>query len=293
MSTIVMTGGTSGIGAVAVSLLRSEHRVVLGARRPASGVESLPLDLAALASVRTFAAGIRHRLGSEPIDVLVLNAGVIRANADGRTVDGFETTFAVNHLAHYLLLRLLFPALAPGAVILLTTSGTHDPATGAGLEPPRHADARLLADPQLDPALPAEAGQHAYTASKLCAVLTVRHLAAEYPNLVTPIAFDPGQVFGTGLAGDLALPMRVAWKVLGTPVGWPLRQFQPTLNSVPDAGAALASLASLDVAPEAGQSYAAVRRGKLGWQEPSELARDAEVGAALWTESARLAGWKD
>ncbi|WP_157103912.1 SDR family NAD(P)-dependent oxidoreductase [Nocardia harenae] len=284
-----MTGGTSGIGAVAVSLLRGEHRVVLGARRPASGVESLPLDLASLKSVRTFAAGIRHRLGSEAIDALVLNAGVIRADADGRTVDGFETAFAVNHLAHYLLLRLLLPGLAPGAVVLLTTSGTHDPATGAGLEPPRHADARLLAHPELDESLPAKAGQHAYTASKLCAVLIVRYLATEYSNVVTPIAFDPGQVFGTGLAGDLALPMRVAWKVLGTPVGWPLRQFQPTLNSVPDAGKALASLASREVVPPEGQSYAAVRRGKLGWQEPSELARDVAAGVGLWEESARLA----
>ncbi|MFC3962432.1 SDR family NAD(P)-dependent oxidoreductase [Nocardia jiangsuensis] len=290
MSTIVMTGGTSGIGAVAVERLRGEHRVVLGARRPPSGVESLPLDLMSLASVRTFAAGVRHRLGAETIDALVLNAGVIRPDADGRTEDRFETTFAINHLAHYLLLRLLLPALAPRAVVLLTTSGTHDPATEARLEPPRHATARLLADPALDDSLPARAGQHAYTASKLCAVLTVRYLAAEYSNVLIPIAFDPGQVFGTGLAGGLSLPLRVAWKVLGTPVGWPLRQFHPTMNTVPAAGEALALLASSAVEPGPGQSYAAVRRGKLGWQEPSGLAQDVEAGVELWEESARLVG---
>lgn len=96
------------------------------------------------------------------------NAGLIRPDATGRTVDGFETTLAVNHLAHYLLVRLLLPALAEGAIVLLTTSGTHDPATKASLATPRHADAALLADPDRDPELesqPRKAGEHAYVRS--------------------------------------------------------------------------------------------------------------------------------
>ena len=139
----------------------------------------------------------------------------------GRTVDGFETAFAVNHLAHYLLLRLLLPSLAHGAIVVLTTSGTHDPDTKAGLAPPRHADADLLAHPERDPdrdTKPNKAGQHAYTASKLCAVLTARSLS-EHPDVrargIRAVAYCPGQVFGTGLAKSLALPLRTAWAVLG------------------------------------------------------------------------------
>ncbi|MDA0635459.1 SDR family NAD(P)-dependent oxidoreductase [Nonomuraea sp. MCN248] len=93
----------------------------------------MPLDLAQLDSVRAFAASVRERLGGGPVDALVCNAGVVLPEAGGRTVDGFETTFAVNHLAHYLLSRLLLPVLADGARIVLTTSGAHDPATRAGL----------------------------------------------------------------------------------------------------------------------------------------------------------------
>lgn len=293
MSTIVMTGATSGIGAVAADRLRRDHRLIAGVRRPAPGIESLPLDLTTLASVRTFAAAVRHRLGSEPIDALVLNAGIVRPDPDARTADGYETTFAVNHLAHYLLLRLLLPAVADDAVVVLTTSGTHDPATGAGLTPPRHADTTLLAHPDRDPGRDSSsrrAGQHAYTSSKLCAVLTVRHLAATHPTPLRPLAFDPGQVFGTHLADDLALPLRVAWTVLGTPAGWPLRRLQPTMNRVEDAGRALAALIAGEEVPPDGQTYAAVRRGKLRWQEPSELARDPAAAAALWRDSAALVG---
>ncbi|MPZ21338.1 MAG: SDR family NAD(P)-dependent oxidoreductase, partial [Luteitalea sp.] len=149
VSTMVMTGGTSGFGAIAAErlTLSGNARLILGARRPTSVGASIPLDLTELDSVRAFATSVRERLGDTPVDRLVLNAGVVLPDVAGRTVDGFETTFAVNHLAHYLLLRLLLPALADRAIVVLTTSGTHDPANHAGLAPPRHADAELLAHP--------------------------------------------------------------------------------------------------------------------------------------------------
>lgn len=298
MSTTVMTGGTSGFGAIAAGRLAQPPgaRLILGARRPAVGL-SIPLDLSRLDSVRAFAATVRGELGDTSVNALVLNGGVIRPDAEGRTVDGFETTFAVNHLAHYLLLRLLLPSLADKAVVVLTTSGTHDPATGAGLLPPRHADARLLARPHHDSGLdprPRKAGQQAYTASKLCAVLTARSLAA-HPEArdrrLTVIAFDPGQVFGTGLAKDLPFPLRTVWSLLGHPMlGRPLQLVNRHLNSRDAAGNALAELA-LGVAcvPE-GRTYAALRRGRLAWPEPSEAARRDEVARALWDDSAKLVG---
>ncbi|WP_068399951.1 SDR family NAD(P)-dependent oxidoreductase [Kribbia dieselivorans] len=295
---IVMTGGTSGFGALAVEELsqqRPMRRVVLGGRS-ATDPRCLPLDLGSLESVRAFAAQVVDRLDGASIDALVLNAGLIRPDDTGRSADGFETTFAVNHLAHHLLLRLLLPTLADGARIIATTSGTHDPEVGAGLATPRHADADLLAHPDRDPDRdpdPRRAGQHAYTASKLCTVLTVNALAgAEDVRArgIRPIAFDPGQVFGTGLARDLALPLRVAWSVLGTPIGAPLRRLKPELNTRRAAGRALATLIVTDPTPAGAGTYAALRRGRLAWGEPSALARDPQVAAQLWDDSVRLTG---
>ncbi|TDB97934.1 SDR family NAD(P)-dependent oxidoreductase [Actinomadura sp. 7K534] len=299
-STIVMTGGSSGFGAITAERLtrNGDTRLILGARGTAPSGEPIPLDLASLDSVRVFAAAVRERLGGDGIDALVLNAGVILPDVTGRTADGFETTFAVNHLAHYLLLRLLSPALAERATVVLTTSGTHDPATGAGLATPRHADADLLAHPDRDPDLDPRArtaGQRAYTASKLCTVLTARALAG-HPDTgrrgLTVIAYDPGQVFGTGLADHLSLPMRTAWSLLGTPVlGAPMRRLSPTLNSRVAAGEALADLTlGRCTPPPQGESYAALRRGRLTWTAPSTLARSDELAHALWDDSARLVG---
>lgn len=295
--TIVMTGATSGFGAVTADRLRqSGVDLLVGSRRPVPDAGALPIDQAELGSVRRFAAAVRDRLGATPIDGLVLNAGIVRPDDAGRTVDGFETTFAVNHLAPYLLLRLLLPDLADGATVVLTSSGTHDPATGAGLAPPRHAEAGLLARPDLDPDAdpdPKVAGQHAYTASKLCTVLTARHLAAVLTSAERPIsvvAHCPGQVFGTGLARDLSWPLRTAWSVLGTPLGAPLRRLRGDLNSRDAAGATMADLATgVSVAPP-DRTYAALRRGRLTWPDPSDLARDDDLATALWNDSATLVG---
>ncbi|WP_198586810.1 SDR family NAD(P)-dependent oxidoreductase [Glycomyces xiaoerkulensis] len=300
MRTIVMTGGTSGFGAITADRLRSAGtRLILAARRPTAPAESIPLDLAELDSVRAFADTLGDRLDPAGIDALVCNAGGIRADAAGRTADGYETTFAVNHLAHYLLLRLLLPALADRATVVVTTSGTHDPATKAGLALPRHAEADLLARPDRDPGLHTdarEAGQHAYTASKLCVLLTARALAARpeaRERRLSVIAYCPGQVFGTGLVGDLPLPMRIAWSVLGTPLGWPLRRFNRFLNTREAAADGLADLAlGTEPVPD-GEVYAALRRGRITWPEPSARARDDQAAEALWRDSATLAGLPD
>ncbi|WP_336212406.1 SDR family NAD(P)-dependent oxidoreductase [Nonomuraea sp. LPB2021202275-12-8] len=296
---MVMTGGTSGFGAIAAErlTLARDARLILGARRPAPAGESIPLDLTELDSVRAFATSVRERLGDTPVDTLVLNAGVILPEATGRTVDGFETTFAVNHLAHYLLLRLLLPVLADSAVVVLTTSGTHDPAINAGLAPPRHADAELLAHPDRDRGRdprPSKAGQHAYTASKLCAVLTARSLSERRDDRTTVVAYDPGQVFGTGLAKDLPFPMRTAWSLLGISLlRRPLSRLNPHLNSRTAAGNTLADLALGLATPPNGHTYASLRRARLTWPDPSELARSDELAQALWNDSARLVGLSD
>ncbi len=118
MKTIIMTGATAGIGLAAAKQMQqgSAVRLLVGARgKTVVGDDVLPLGLARLASVRGFANAIEERLGETSIDALVLNAGISFGTIDQRTEDGFETTFAVNRLAHYMVLRLLMPRLAPGA----------------------------------------------------------------------------------------------------------------------------------------------------------------------------------
>jgi NAD(P)-dependent dehydrogenase (short-subunit alcohol dehydrogenase family) len=295
MRTIVITGGTSGFGAVASHRIAAtpDTRLLLGARATApDGIESLPLDLVKLSTVRSFAASVTERLGGAEIDALVLNAGTLNPDVDSRTPDGFETTFAVNHLAHYLLVRLSLGRLARGATVILTTSGTHDPAEGASLPPPRHADARLLAHPDRETSgqdKPGLAGRRAYTASKLCNVLTARALVCipeARARQITGIAYCPGQTPGTGLVRNMPLPLRTAWWVFGGP----LRKMVPQFNSREAAGQALADLALGRVRPPAGNYYAALRGGELTWREPSSLARRDDVLYALWRDSAELAG---
>ncbi|WP_165940247.1 SDR family NAD(P)-dependent oxidoreductase [Dyadobacter psychrotolerans] len=79
-------------------------------------------------SVRSFADRIKQRLRNIKIDVLVLNAGIRAANNQVSSQEGFELTFATNHLSHYLLARLFEPNLTEGGRIIITTSDAHDPA---------------------------------------------------------------------------------------------------------------------------------------------------------------------
>ncbi len=292
-----MTGGTSGLGAVAAQKLigQPETRMLLGARNPSSlkGCETYPLDLARLADVRSFANTIVKRLGAAQIDALVLNAGGAFPNS--RTVDGFETTFAVNHLGHYLLLRLLLPKLSDGARIVMTTSGTHDPAEQTIIPPPRHAHAFRLAFPERDPerdASPRIAEGRAYSSSKLCNLLTACALAAKplaRSRQLNVIAFDPGPTPGTRLMRGRGVIIDFAWRRIGPA----LRPLIPSLNGREASGDALANLALGRMSPPDGRIYAALRKGKLTFPDPSELARRVDVGAALWRDSAILVGVKN
>lgn len=127
--TIVITGANTGIGLeTAVALASAGERVVIACRNPerasaateeirarsgSSDVESVPLDLADLASVRACADDLSSRC--DQIDVLINNAGLIQSGRD-TTVDGFETTFGVNHLGHFLLTGLLADQIKASSV---------------------------------------------------------------------------------------------------------------------------------------------------------------------------------
>ncbi|HEV2368350.1 MAG TPA: SDR family NAD(P)-dependent oxidoreductase [Acidimicrobiales bacterium] len=135
----LVTGAASGLGrestralaahgASVTMLARSTEKAQgavadVGALVPGADLEPGVADLADLASVRAFAAS--YLADHDALDVLMNNAGVM-ACPFGRTADGFETQFGTNHLGHFLLTALLYPALRAGEqprVVTLTSAG--------------------------------------------------------------------------------------------------------------------------------------------------------------------------
>jgi len=294
MKTIVMTGATSGIGKEAVRRL-AQHpgtRIIVGARGRVvpEGTEVFPLDLTSLESVRSFAVNVKRALGDTAIDVLVLNAAVQAKDNQQRSADGFELMFAVNHLSHYLLARLLWPYMAASGVIVITTSDTHDPA----LIPfaPRTLDPQTLANPQQR-----EWGMHAYAASKLCNLLTARSFAAislgEAGSAIRVIAYNPGLTGGTSLTGKPSPFMRtILLPLILRPLSRVVSLFRPPffVGTPECAGGVLADLASGEIRLPEGRVYASLVRGKLTFPNPSQLAQSDEVRDLLWRQSAKFVG---
>jgi len=149
----IVTGGYSGLGIETVAaLVGAGAHVIVPARRPDAAqsalqvrgldvVEVVPLDLADLTSVRSFAEGF---LGTgRGIDILINNAAIM-ASPEARVGDGWESQFATNHLGHYVLTNLLWPALVKdgGArVVALSSTGhklspfrEHDPQFTTGYD---------------------------------------------------------------------------------------------------------------------------------------------------------------
>ncbi|MGH9017810.1 MAG: SDR family NAD(P)-dependent oxidoreductase, partial [Acidimicrobiales bacterium] len=135
----VITGAASGLGresaralaahGASVTLLaRSRERAEgavseVGAMVPGADLEAGVADLGNLDSIRAFARS--YLADHQAVDVLVNNAGVMACPL-GRTADGFEIQFGTNHLGHFLLTALLYPALRAGdrpRVVTLTSAG--------------------------------------------------------------------------------------------------------------------------------------------------------------------------
>jgi NAD(P)-dependent dehydrogenase (short-subunit alcohol dehydrogenase family) len=292
MKTIIMTGGTSGLGEIAAHAIAEapNTRLILGARRSVSGTaETMPLDLTRLASVRKFAKAVIEKLGDADIDGLVFNAGTQFPTSDHRTEDGFETTFGVNVLAHYLLLRLLLPKLAHHATVVITTSDRHD----AKLNPmgPKEFDIETLAHPpQQRKPTGFTAGFRAYSASKLGDLLIARGLEGSreaHTKSLNVVAYNPGFTAGTSLYR--AWPW---WAKMGVGVAGLMRPFA-RMNTVEIAGKTLAELALDRIAPRPGRAYASLNSRKLEWPDPSELARRDDVVQHFWRDGANMVGFAD
>jgi NAD(P)-dependent dehydrogenase (short-subunit alcohol dehydrogenase family) len=265
--TYLVTGANAGIGyATARELASRGGRVHLGCRSLAKGeaavaaitaatgsdqVRLLLLDLADLASVRK-AADEFIRLG-EPLHVLINNAGV--GGARGRTADGFEIHFGINHLGHFALTMALLPLLTDSAParIVNVASDAHYQAKGIDFEGLRNRTKGVTGLPE-------------YAVSKLCNVLFAAELGRRLAGTgVTAYSLHPGVV-----ASEI-------WRR----VPWPARQILTRRMLTIEQGArtSLYCATSPEVAGESGKYYDSCRA-----VEPSKIATP-ELAARLWEYS--------
>ena len=238
--TFLITGANTGIGRItALELARKGARVWLACRseaktrpvldeiRAATGKDAafLELDLADLSSVKK--AAQTFLATGEPLDVLINNAGL--AGQRGLTKDGFELTFGVNHVGHFLFTTLLLPRLRarPGARVVNVSSKAH-------------ADAKEFDFDALRKPTRTIAGLPEYAVSKVSNVLFTRELARREPSIKT-YALHPGVV-----ASDV-------WRK----VPWPVRAFMKLFMITIEEGAktSLYCATSPEVANQTGLYY--------------------------------------
>jgi NAD(P)-dependent dehydrogenase (short-subunit alcohol dehydrogenase family) len=299
MKTIVITGANTGLGYECARRLLEEDGwgVVLACRNPdlasqavrklkaASGracVQSLPLNLASLASVRELAASLSASCGSS-LRALVCNAAVQAVSGKRFTEDGFELTFGVNHLGHFLLTQLLLPQMARGSQIMIVSSGTHDPTRWTGMPRPHYTNARALARGDWESQeADAVAGRRAYTTSKLCNLLFAYELARRLPmqRQISVNAFDPGLMPGSGLARDYGPLQRFAWKFVLPALSLAV----PGVNTRRRSGRNLGELVlAIDRTPATGQYYQ-----KREATASSAESHDQDKAVDLWAASEDL-----
>jgi NAD(P)-dependent dehydrogenase (short-subunit alcohol dehydrogenase family) len=272
--TIIITGGTSGIGlSAAVALARKGADLVLVGRNPVRGkaaleavaresgggtAQFLKADLLRRDEIRRLA----DTLSALPrIDVLLNNAGAIfRRRAV--TADGLERTFALNHVAYFTLTCLLRERLegsAPGRVVNVASEAHR----GATLD---------FSDLQNEP----YSWWRAYQRSKLCNILFTRELAR--------------RLAGTGVTANCLHPGFVATRIAddnGGVLGLATRAAKRLFALSPEAGAA--TPVHLAVSPD----LAAISGGyfiSCAPAVPSAAAQDDEAARRLWDVSMRLAG---
>jgi NAD(P)-dependent dehydrogenase (short-subunit alcohol dehydrogenase family) len=273
--TIVATGATSGIGEVAaLELARMGARVVIVARdegrakatmrklesaAPGLGHRVHLADLSSVTEARRVGAAIA---GSEPrIDVLINNAGAMFAERR-LTTEGLELTFALNHMAYFVLTQALRERLVASAParIVSTASNAHQ---GASLDFNDLQSAKGYS------------GFKVYGRSKLANILFTRELA--------------GRLAGTGVTANCLHPGFVATRFGDSAGGWTSRliPLAKAFALSPEKGAdtILYLASSPEVDKETGEYF--VKRKVTA---PSAAARDDAAAKRLWEASEALAG---
>ncbi len=274
--TVLVTGATSGIGReTGLGLARLGADVLVHGRDvprgrravraiEATGAEAefLPADFADLDEVRDLAGAVRDRV--DRLDVLVNNAGA-HVNHGELNEDGIERTFAINHLAPFLLTKELRGSIPDAGRVVTVASRVHRRGR-LGLDRIRSVDGYD--------------GFAAYARSKLANVLFTRELDRREPAIDSN-CLHPGFVPGSALWRNASLPVRAFMRGLDSLPTVLVRPFATTPRAAAKTPIYLA--ASPAVAGVSGEYFVACER-----RRPAERARDDELARRLWEESLRM-----
>jgi dehydrogenase/reductase SDR family protein 13 len=270
-----VTGANSGIGRATVEALAARGaRVVLGARSeertrpvlegirarsPAADVEFLLVDVSSLASVRRAAESFLA--SGRALDVLVNNAGV--AGTHALSADGFDMTYATNHIGPFLLTNLLLPALrrAPqGRIVNVSSVG--------------HMTVKRIDWSLLERRTAPHRSRFAdYAVTKLMNVLHAKELARRLAGTpVTTYAPHPG-----GVASNI-------WRAVPQPFQWLLKLFLDSNEE--GARTQLWCATAPELASQTGRYYVKCHEAPC-----NPLAEDEALARELWTRTeAAIAG---
>ncbi|GIM83128.1 SDR family NAD(P)-dependent oxidoreductase [Winogradskya consettensis] len=276
MKVIVITGASDGIGAAAARRLhRDGHTVVVVGRSPEKtravaaelGVDSYVADFTRLDDVTRLAAELKSAYPR--IDVLANNAGGVFGGKP-KTVDGFEMTFQINHLAPFLLTRLLLDTLIASRASVLQTSSTV-----------RFSGTIDLDDLDNDKNFEAS---RAYGAAKLENILFTTELHRRYHALgLSAASFYPGNV-ATNFGSDTTNPIiRLVVAIGSNPIG------RRILLRTPDQGAEQIVWLSEGTPGHDWQSGAYYYKSKVA-KPANKQAFDADLARGLWDRSEEVLG---
>ncbi|MFF2911395.1 SDR family NAD(P)-dependent oxidoreductase [Paenibacillus sp. NPDC057934] len=237
IKTVIITGGNTGLGFETARVIASsstEWHVVIASRSQQKGKEAaqaliqdtrnphitaMVLDLSSFSSIEQFADQFT-KTDLPPLHAIVCNAGAAFVQGTQVTADGLEATFGVNHMGHFLLVRLLYNQLEEPGRIVVVSSDTHQ-SRGNSATSVRYASPGTMADPaasdqNLHDLNDFSKGMVRYGTSKLTNLYFTYELSRRVQQSkpsVSVVAFNPGMMPGKGsaLARDYNPVMQFAW----------------------------------------------------------------------------------
>ncbi len=311
---MIVTGGNEGLGyACAEALAYSDQKwcvIIAGHERERitaaaeklrraskTQVEPMLLNLGSQRSIRYFSENLSEKLregGLPPLRALVCNAGVRMGAGIRYTTDGFEQTFGVNHLGHFLLVNLLLSQItAPGRIIIVGGGSRRSLNLGGAWNPPAVPEARRLAWPESPGGLRMN-GLRRYRTSKLCNLLFADELnrrLAEFASMaglsdIDVNVFDPSVTPGTRLTRSWPSIIQRLWesKTLHSVA----RCFGAKISTVEKSGRSMAGLVMDPRLQGVSGKYFQV----LNERNPQDIKCDRRLAKKLWDESAELVNWR-